>query len=109
MEIAFQTKALRTVCLNAEAMDELYGADGGALLRRCLADMRAVECLGDLPLLALSLAPTGLGDEAAVDVGAGLTVVLKANHRRPPRLADGEIDWSAVNRILIDRIERAHG
>jgi hypothetical protein len=108
MEIAFRTKVLRTVCLSAKAMDERYGAEGGALLRRCLADMRAAECLGDIPLLALLPRAGSLGEEAAVDVGAGLTVVLKANHQRPPKLAGGKIDWSGVARILIQRIERAH-
>lgn len=109
MEIAFRTKALRTVCLCAKAMEEQYGAEGGALLRRFLADIHAAECLGDVPLLVMPSTLAGVSTEAAFDAGAGLTVVLKANHRRPPKLANGELDWSKVNRILIQRIERARG
>lgn len=108
MEIAFRTKVLRTVCLSAKAMDERYGAEGGALLRRCLADMRAAECLGDVPLLTLLPMLGSFGDEVAVDVGAGLKVVFKANHKKPPKLAGGKIDWSGVARILIQRIEQDH-
>ena len=54
MEIAFRTKALRTVCLNEKAMDERFGAQAGALLRRWLADIRAADCLRDVPLIRLS-------------------------------------------------------
>ncbi len=31
-------------------MDERYGAQGGAILRRFLADIRAAERLSDIPL-----------------------------------------------------------
>lgn len=109
MEIAFRTKALRTVCLSGEAMDERYGAEGAALLRARIADIRAAECLGDLPLPAPSPVPGSLGDEAAMSVGAGLTLVFKVNHQKPPKLADGGVHWGRVERILIQRIERARG
>jgi hypothetical protein len=109
MEIAFQTKALRAVCLSEAAMDERYGADGGALLRVCLADMRAAGCLGDMPLLALSPVSASVGGEVAVDLGAGLRVFFKANHQKPPKFRDGGIDWRHVGRILIQRIEWVHG
>src|SRR5690349_5407074 len=109
MEIAFQTKALRTVCLSGDAMDKRYGAEGGALLRERLADIRAAECLRDAPLLTLSPVPGSLGGEMAINVGAGLTIIFKANQLRPPKLRDGGIDWYRINRILIQRIERNHG
>jgi len=89
-------------------MDEQYGAEGGELLRRVLADMRAAGCLGDVPLLALSVVPARLGGEVKYDVGVGLTLVLKANHQKPPKLRGGGIDWPLVDRILIERIERTH-
>jgi hypothetical protein len=109
MEIAFQTKALRTVCLSGDAMDKRYGAEGGALLRERLADLRAAECLRDVPLLVLFPVPASLGDEIAMDVGTGLTIIFKANQQRPAKLRNGGIDWPRINRILIQRIEREHG
>jgi len=94
-------------------MDELYGAEGGAVLRRCLADMRASGCLGDVPLLRLCPVPVSLGgelgNEVAVTLGAGLSIVLKANHQRPPKLKGGAIDWMSVHRLLIQRIEHENG
>lgn len=86
-------------------MDERYGAEGGALLRRWLADARAAGCLGDMPL---SPAPNGSGEKAVVELGAGLRIFVKANHRKPPKLVGGKIDWSSVARILIQRIVKGN-
>lgn len=90
-------------------MDEQYGAEGAALLRARIADMRAAECLGDLPVLTLSPTCSSLDNEAKIAIGAGLTVVIKANHQKPPRSSDGGIHWGRVERVLIQRIERTHG
>lgn len=108
MEVAFKTKVLRTVCLSATAMDQRYGAEGGELLRRWLADIRAAECLGDVPLLAPSLTFRRFSDEVLVDLAGALKVIFKANHQKPPKRMDGEIEWSSVDRILIQRIGEAH-
>lgn len=90
-------------------MDERYGAEAGNLLRGRLADIRAADSLGDVPLLALSPLRDNMSDEAAVSVGAGLTITIKANHQKPLRVANGGTDWPRVGRILIQRIEQAHG
>ena len=110
MEIAFRTKALRTLCMSKEAMDQRYGAEGGALLRVHLADLRAAEQLGDLPWLPLLSSDSKRSrTEAVVVMGAGLKIVFRANHREPPRTADGGIDWFQVERICIQRIEQTNG
>jgi hypothetical protein len=109
MEIAFRTKALRTVCLSKESMDKRYGAEGGALLRRRLADIRAAECLGEVPLLTMSPVCNSPDGEVAIVVGAGLILVVRANHQSAPKLKGGGVDWARVDRILIQRIEHAHG
>jgi hypothetical protein len=97
------------MCLSKEAMDERYGPEGGGLLRDRLADMRAAECIGDLPLLILSPIRERLDTEAAITIGDGLTVVIKANHSKPPKFANGAVEWGRVDRILIQRIERTNG
>lgn len=106
MEIAFRTKALREVCLNGRMMDERFGAEGAAALRRCLADIRAAECVGDVPFLDLSPSSAKLGSEAKIVLDGRLVVVLRANHQKPPTTTNGETDWARVGRILIQRIER---
>lgn len=90
-------------------MDERYGAEGGASLRAFIADMRAAGCLGEMPLLSLDPVPASIGGEVVVNLGAGLKVVLKANHQKPPKLRGGGIDWPHVDRILIQRIGREYG
>lgn len=109
MEIAFRTKALRTVCLSGEAMDERYGAEGGTHLRRCLADIHAAEFLGDVPLLDITHLTANGGRQVALSVGAGLSMIVSANHQRPPKLLGGGIDWHRVERILVQRIGNDHG
>jgi len=109
MEIAFKTKALRTLCLTANAMDERYGDEDGMELRRWLADMSAAERLTDVPLLTLSSVYRNCGGKVAVNVGVSLVVVFMANHQKPPKLADGAIDWSNIDRILVCQIEQTHG
>lgn len=105
MEIAFRTKALREVCLNGRIMDQRFGAEGAAVLRRCIADIRAAESVGDVPLLNLSPSPAKLGHEAQIALDNGLVILVRANHQKPPKKRNGEIDWLRVGRILIQRIE----
>lgn len=109
MEIAFRTKALRTVCLSKEATDVRYGAERGAILRGRLADIRAAECLGDVPLLFESMTYEGKKDKAVIAAGAGLTIYIKANHKKTPELKSGGIDWPRVDRIIIQQIDLSHG
>jgi len=108
MEIAFRTKALRTLCLNKEAMDDRYGAENAARLRVWLADLRAAQSIGDAPLLHLAPLLGNLGDEAIMTIGAGLNAIVRANHQRPPKLANGDVDWLNVERLLIQKIERTN-
>ena len=90
-------------------MDERYGAINGALLRAMIADIRAARSLREVPLLVLCPIDSGLRDEAAIKLGADLVIVIRANLRKPPRLEEGDMDWPRVDRVLIQRIEQAHG
>lgn len=105
MEIAFRTKALRAVCLSGDRMDKQYGAEGAATLKGRLADIRAAECLGDVPLVNLRPCLNCADDTAALEMGVAMKIIFKPNHRKPPTLQDGSTDWNSINRILIQRIE----
>jgi hypothetical protein len=93
------------MCLKAIALDETFGAVGGGVLRRFLADLRAADCFSEVPLLALS--PLS-GNEAVLDVGAGITMVIRANHQKLPLTADGKVNWPVVDRLLIQNIDQTH-
>ena len=105
MEIAFRTKTLRGVCLNGDAMDERYGPERAALLRRCLADLRAASTLGEAPLLAMEAGRDSFGGEVSLGLGRGVNISVSAGHKKPPRLHDGAIDWPRVERLLIERVD----
>lgn len=105
MEIAFRTKTLRGVCLNGDAMDERYGPERAALLRRCLADLRAAATLGEVPLLAREAGGDTFGSEVSLGLGKGVRISVRAGHKKPPRLPGGAIDWSRVERVLIERVD----
>ena len=90
-------------------MDERYGAEGAALLKVAIADMRAAECLRDLPLAEVRPLEKSFGPDAGIAFRNGLLVTARPNHKTPPTLPDGSIDWGRVERILIQGIEFAHG
>lgn len=105
MELAFRTKTLRGVCLNGDAMDKQYGPEGAALLRRCLADLRAAATLGEVPLLAADESPDTFGSEVSLALGKGVSILVSAGHKKPPRLPGGTIDWPQVERVIIERVD----
>lgn len=103
MQIAFKSKALRSLCLSVDAMDERYGAETGAALRRCLADLRAAETLADVPLL--KMAPhVGPKERLRIAIAGRFSLQVGANRRHPPTNAAGTVDWPKVDRVLLDRI-----
>jgi len=105
MEIAFRTKTLRGVCLNGDAMDDRYGPERAALLRRCLADLRAAATLGEVPLLATEADVNSLGSDVSFGLGKGVSISVSAGHKKPPRLPGGAIDWPQVERVVIERVD----
>jgi hypothetical protein len=80
-------------------------ADG---LRRRLADLRAARTINDLILgNATELAGTR-GLQVAVSLRDGYRAIFRANHMKNPVLANGHVDWSAVDRVKLMRIERSN-
>lgn len=74
-----------------------------------LADMRAAACLREAPLVLAHCLEVTSGHEALINLGRGLTLVLTANHAKPPKLLDGNLDWMKVERVLVQRIEDSNG
>lgn len=106
MEIAFRTKALRAMCLSGKKMIEQFGAEGATTLKGRLADLRAAECLDDVQLATVLPFTDGAGANAILDLSSGIRLIVRANHKNPPKRCDGGINWSEVYRILIERIIR---
>jgi hypothetical protein len=108
LELAFSTRALRTLCENEAAATRELGAKRASSLRRRLADLRAAISVKDL----VAGHPTQTADSKdnlEIDIGAGARLVFCANHSVVPRLTPGNVDWSNVSRVKLLRIESDNG
>jgi hypothetical protein len=103
VEIAFATRQLRALCEDhSKAVQELGQATADELKRR-LADLRAAESLQDL----VASPPAQCDDPMEMSVATGniARLILRCNHARVPRCAEGAVDWTAVERIKIMRVQ----
>ncbi len=105
MDLAFKTKALRTLCLSEEAMDERFGAEAGAQLRTLLADMRAASGCGDIPLAQVVERKERGGAVSLTVARDMLRISIAPNHQIMPRTENGSMDWERVERALILKVE----
>ncbi len=104
MELAFESKDLRSICeLGATAEHEL-GAEVAEVLRRRLADLRAATSIYDL--VAGNPHEVEFRDinYFIVDLSEDYQIVLKANHSENPLTNSGQIDWAKVSRIKVTHI-----
>ena len=60
---------------------------------------------GEVPLLAADGSPDTFGSEVSLALGKGVSILVSAGHRKPPRLPGGTIDWPQVERVIIERVD----
>lgn len=92
------------MCEDANCAFEACGAAADALLDR-LADLRAASHPLELPFAQVRPATDEAPEHVVIDVGGTRSLVVGANHQRPPRTADGLIAWEQVSRVIILRLE----
>ena len=109
LEIAFDAKALRTVCEREARAKRDLGARVAEMLKHRLADLRAATSVSDL-IAGNPRELNGAGRrQMIVELCEGYRIVFCANHSKVSMIESGDLDWSRVNRIKILRIERSHG
>ena len=109
LELAFATKELRTVCEDGARALEEYGPAVASALWGRLADLRAASNPMELPL-AVSQPGTGASaSHIVIELAAGYSLVLTANHRQMPLQADGSVAWERVSRVIILHIDHPRG
>jgi proteic killer suppression protein len=105
LEIAFQSRPLRTICEDETHARSELGSDIVEILKHRLADLRAASTGKDI----LAGRPRILGDSGgecmAVDLVGAWRLVFAANHVRNPRTHTATCDWAKVTRVKIMRIE----
>ncbi len=108
MELAFNSKLLRTICESESRAKHELGDAVAEMLKHRLADLRAATSVKDLMAgRPRTLRGTPLG-VMVVDLRKGYRLVFAANHARNP-MKNGDVDWEQVSRIKIIRIECEHG
>lgn len=80
----------------------MLGPEAAASLRQVLADLRAADALFDLADFIDF--PTGYENELVLPFGPTHRLVMRCGNRTPPRLPDGALDWSAVDRLKVMEI-----
>jgi hypothetical protein len=108
LELAFDSKLLRTICENDEHAKRQLGRSVAEILKHRLADLRAAASPKDLVAGRPRVLHGGDRQYMAVDLPDGYRVVFSANHAKNPMTETGDLDWARVGRIKILNIERGH-
>lgn len=100
VELAFHSKALRSICESDTKAVDTFGVTVASLLRHRLADLCAAKSPYDLPIgkpRALETDPTRM----MINLCDGYSLTFCANHPKNPQTESGLIDWQKVNRIKV--------
>lgn len=104
MELAFESKHLRSICEDLTAARlELDDAVAESLKHR-LADLQAAVSIYDLLWGNCRVVGSGRAQRVRIDLPQGFYIVLAANHPRVPLTPEGDVDWNAVIRVKIIHI-----
>ena len=104
LNLAFATKALRSLCENRSIAEGELGTKTAGRLRRRLADLRAAGSLADILSGGLVETFSSKTDELSFDL-MGSKLVLRVNHHALPVDDLGNVEWKRVTRVKIMSIE----
>jgi hypothetical protein len=108
LELAFNTKPLRTLCESEFQAKSDLGERVAEILKHRLADLRAATSTKDL-IAGRPLELDGADRQLmAIDLCDNHRIVFCANHTRNPTNETDDLDWPRISRIKILRIERSH-
>jgi hypothetical protein len=83
----------------------MIGSSAAEVLRRRLADLRAVTYLVELPA-ARPVVIDGDQPQLRFDLGDGWWLSLTVGHRSTPRRPDGVLDETRVRRAVVEGVHR---
>ena len=104
MELAFESRGLRSICEQQSIAKGELGEDVAEALKHRLADLRAATSIRELMVGKPRTMTVGHMDYLVIDICEGSQMVLKANHPENPLTDDGELDWERVSRIKVIHI-----
>lgn len=108
MELAFESKSLRTICENEAHAKRKLGPTVAEVLKHRLADLRAATSVKDLVVGRPRVSDSADHQHMVIDLCDDHRMVFCANHLSNPVAESGKLDWLKVSRIKILRIENDH-
>ena len=100
VEVAFHSKALRSLCESETQAVDAFGAAVASVLRHRLADLSAAKSPYDIPIgnpRIIESNPLTM----VIDLCDGYDISFCANHPKNPMTENGNVDWQKVRRIKI--------
>ena len=101
MELAFDSKLLRTICESEVHANRELGPMAAEALRHRLADLRAATSVKDLAAGRPRLLDDVGRQHMVIDLCDGYQMVFCANHPKNPVTESGNLDWPRINRVKI--------
>ena len=103
MQLAFESKRLRSICENEGEAEHEFGVAVAESLKHRLADFHAA--LSPKDLIAGSPRLTDDCKSMTVDLSNGYHIIFAANHVKQPLTESNQLDWNKVSRIKILSVE----
>lgn len=104
LEVAFQTKELRSTCESPARAKRELGESVAAALRRYLADLEAVETVAELVEIGLEYETCGLKvGLIRFELSEELHLYCEVNHQNVPMSGEA-VDWAKVSRLKVIHI-----
>ncbi len=104
LELAFETKKLRTICEKVAHAETQYGEHLATNLRAVLSDIITAEFVSELPNFEVFDFIQKNEPAGSISLGNGAKIVFVINHAKIPVDQIGKIDWFSVRRIKIVEI-----
>ena len=109
LELAFETRPLRTICENESHAKCEFGSTVAEALKHRLADLRAATSIIDLVAGRPRVSDGANSQHMVVDLCGGYRIVFCPNHPNNPVTESGKLDWPKATRIKILGIESDDG
>lgn len=100
MEVGFDTVLLRTLCEDGRRATDLFGEAVAGSLRARLADLRAADWVGELPVGG-PVVSDGRRPTVTIRLTGGFELICRVSHPAPARDASGKVDMRRVRRLSV--------
>ncbi|MGO1161166.1 hypothetical protein [Brucella pseudogrignonensis] len=101
MEIAFDSRQMRSLFESQKALNRKFGVVVAESLMTLFSELRAASSIDDLIHYDIS---KKMHSAIEITLEAGVRLVLEANHAKPPKDSEASINWSDVYMIKVTDI-----